>query len=86
MVDLSFISARFLGADDADKAFAPPGEHHPIGLCFDPAESYKPNLTVVFPVVDALQNLVGEDFGSGQKRHAMFSKVGPSFLFVPLEL
>jgi hypothetical protein len=26
MVDFSFISARFPGADDADKVFAPPGE------------------------------------------------------------
>ena len=38
MVDFSFISARFLGADDADEVFTTPGEHHPIHICLDPAE------------------------------------------------
>jgi hypothetical protein len=86
MVDFSFISARFLCTDDADEVFAPPSEHHPIYLCIDPTKRDQANLPVVFPIVDPLQNLIGKDFGSGQKRDAMFGKVGCGFLFVPLEL
>lgn len=66
MVDFSFISARFLGADDADGVFAAPGEHHPIDLCIDPAECDKADLFAVFPVADPLHDLAGRDFGSGQ--------------------
>jgi hypothetical protein len=85
MVDFSSISARFLGADDADYAFAAPDEDHPIDLCVDPAEGDETDLATVFPVVDPLQNLVGEDFGSGQVRDAMLSEVGAGLLFVPFE-
>jgi hypothetical protein len=85
MVDFSFISARFLGADDADEIFAAPSENHPVHFCIDPAERNKTNLSVVFPVVDPLQYLVGKNFGSGQERDAMFGKVGSGFFFVPLE-
>ncbi len=85
MVDFSFISARFLGADDADEVFTEPGEHHPIDLYIDPAKRKKADLPVVFPVVDPLHDLVGKDFGSGQERDAMFGEVGSGFLFVPLE-
>src|SRR5271156_5053822 len=60
MVDFFFISARFLGADDVDEVFAPPGEHHPIHLCIDPAERNKANLSVVFPLVDPLHDFVGK--------------------------
>ncbi len=67
MVDFSFISARFLGADDAYEILAAPGEHHPVDLRIDPAEGDKANLSVVFSVVDPLHDLVGEDFGSGQE-------------------
>jgi len=80
MVDFSFIPARFLGTDDADEVFAPPGEHNPIHLCVDPAESNKANLSVVFPVVDSLHNLVGKDFGSRQERDA----VGRGWLWLSL--
>jgi hypothetical protein len=85
MVDFSFISARFLGTDDADEVFAPPYEHNPIHLCIDPAERNQANLSVLFPVVDSLHDLVGKDFGSGQERDAMFGEVGSGLLFVPLE-
>jgi len=67
MVDFSFISARFLGADDADKVLTTPGEHDAVDLCFDSAESNKANLSVVFPVVDPLHDLVGKDLGGGQE-------------------
>ena len=85
MVDVSFISARFLGADDADEVFATPGVHDPIDLCIDPAECNKANLSVVFAVVDPLHDLVGKNFSSGQERDAMFGEVGAGFLFVPFE-
>ena len=85
MVDFSFISARFLGADDADEIFAAPGENDPVHFCIDRAERDKTNLSVVFPVVDPLQYLVGKNFGSGQERDAMFGEVGSGFFFVPLE-
>jgi hypothetical protein len=58
MVDFSFISARFLGTDDADKVFASPGEHHPGHVCIDPAERNEANLRIVFAVVEPFQNLV----------------------------
>ena len=85
MVDLSFISTRFLGADNADKAFAPPCEHDPIDICIDPAKGNEANLSVVLAVVDPLQNFVGKDFPSGQERDSMFGEVGSGLLFVPLE-
>lgn len=86
MVDFVFISARFLGTDYADEVFAPPSEYHSINLCIDPAEGYKANFSAVFPVVDPLQNLVGKNFGSRQKRNAMFGEVGSGFFFIALEL
>ena len=86
MVDFSFISARFLGADDADKTFAPPSEDHPVHLRVGPAQSDEANLSVIFPVVDSLQNLVGKDFRGGQERNLMFIQVDFGFLLVPLEL
>jgi len=85
MVDFSFISARFLGADDADKAFASPREHHSVHVCIDPAECNEANFPVVFAVVDPLQNLVRENLGGCQERDAVFSEIGFGFLFVPLE-
>jgi len=85
MVDFSFISARFLGADDADEVFTTPGEHHPIHICLDPAERNKANLPVVFPVVDSLQDLAREDFSSGQERDVVLGEVDAGFLLVPLE-
>jgi hypothetical protein len=83
MVDLSFISllaARFLGTDDADEVFALPGEHNSIHLCIDPYRAQS-SLAVVFPVVDPSHDFVGKDFGSGQKRDALFGKVGSGFFF-----
>jgi hypothetical protein len=60
MVDFSFISARFLGADDADKVFSPPGEDDSIHFRVGPAERDEANLSIVFPVVNPLQNLVAK--------------------------
>ena len=86
MVDLSFISARFLGTDHADKGFASPGEDDPVDLGINPAEGNEANLAVVFPVVDPLHDFVGKDLSSGQKRDAMSVEIDPGFIFVPLEL
>lgn len=86
MVDFSFISARFLGADDADEIFAAPGEYDSVYLRIDRAEGNRANLSVVFPVVDPLHDLVGEDFGSGQERDTVFGEVGSGLVFIPLEL
>jgi hypothetical protein len=83
MVDLSFISllaARFLGTDDADEVFALPAEHNSIHLCID-SNRAQSSLAVVFPVVDPSHDFVGKDFSSGQKRDALFGKVGSGFLF-----
>jgi hypothetical protein len=85
MVDFLFISARSLGADNADETVAPPGEHDPINICINPAQGNPANLPLVFAIVDPLQDCVGEDFGSGQKRDAMPGEVGSGFLVVPLE-
>jgi hypothetical protein len=67
IVDFSFISARFLGAYDADEAFAAPSEHNPKHVCINPTESNEANLPIVFPVVDPLHDLVPEDFCGGQE-------------------
>ena len=86
MVDVLFISARFLGADDADKVLAAPGEHDPVNLGFDPAESNPANLFVILPVVDPFHDLVGENLGSRQERDMVLGEVGSGLLFVPLKL
>ena len=72
MVDVSFISARFLGADDANESVTAPGVHHAENFRIRSAESNPANLAIVLPVVDPLHDLVGEDLSSGQKRNAMF--------------
>lgn len=41
MVDFSFISARFLGADDADEGFVAPGVDDAVDLGVDSAECNK---------------------------------------------
>jgi len=85
MVDFSFISARFLGANDAEEVLAAPGEHNPVYLRIDPAEGNPANLSVVFPVVDPLHDLVCKDFGSGQERDTVFGEVGSGLVFIPLK-
>ncbi len=85
MVDFSFISARFLGADDADKVLAAPCKRDAIDLCVSSAERKKTNLSVVRAIVDTFHDLVGKNFGCGQERNAMFDEVGSGFLFIPLE-
>ena len=52
VVDLSFISARFLGTDDADQIFATPGEHDPIHVHINSTERNPTDLSIIFPVVD----------------------------------
>jgi hypothetical protein len=86
MVDFSFICARFLCADDADQVFAAPGEHDPVDERIDPAEGNPANLSVVFPVVHPLHDLVGKDFGSGQERDSVFGEVDSGLVLIPLEL
>jgi len=86
MVDVSFISARFLGANDADEPVAAPGVHHAKNFRLRSSESNPANFAIVLSVVDPLQDLVGEDFCSRQEGHAVFGKVGSGLLFVPLEL
>ncbi len=71
MVEFSFISARFLNADDANEAFATPSEHNSINLHLDPTKSDKADLSIVFSVVDPLQSIVCKDLGGGQKRDAV---------------
>ena len=85
MVDFPFISARFLGADDADEIFAAPGENDPVHFCIDSAERDKTNLSVVLPVVRSASVSRWQKFGSGQERDAMLGKGGSGFFFVPLE-
>lgn len=64
MVDLSFILARFLCADDAHQIFVTPHVDDPINLRIDPAQRDSLNLAAILPVVDALQHLVLEDGGT----------------------
>jgi len=85
MVDFSFISARFLGADDANEVFAPPGEHDPVNLRVCPAQGNEANLSVVFTIVDPLEDLVGENFCGSEERDLVLAQVDSGFLFVPLE-
>src|ERR1700723_3448437 len=66
-VDFCFIPARFLGADDAAEVFASFGEQPLIHLSIDPTEPSKANLPGLFVVVDPLDDLVGEVFGSGKE-------------------
>jgi hypothetical protein len=61
MVDLSFISARFLCADDADHILTTPCLYDPEYLCIDPAQRNPSHLAVIFPVGDALKHLALED-------------------------
>jgi len=67
MVDVSFISARFLDADDANESVTAPGVHHTEDFRIRSAESNPANLAVVLPVIDPLHDLVGEDLGSRQE-------------------
>ena len=79
MVDFSFISARFLGADDADEVFATPGVHDPIDLCIDPAECNKANLSVVFAVIDPLHDLVGKISAAVRNETRCLAKLALAF-------
>jgi hypothetical protein len=81
MIDFSFISARFLGAD-ANKVFVLPCENNRVDLRVGPTQSDE---SVVFTVVDSLQDLIGKDLCDGEERNPVFAQIDFGFLFVPLE-
>ncbi len=85
MVGFSFISARFLGVNNADEVLAPPCEDDSIDISVDATKSNETGFSVILPVVDPFQNLVGKNFSSGQERDTVFGEIGFSFRFVPLE-
>jgi hypothetical protein len=49
MVDFSFISARFLGADDADEVIAAPGEDNAVDLRIGSAQRRVPQVSILRP-------------------------------------
>ena len=68
MVDVLFISARFLGTDDADEPVTASGVDHAEDFRLRSAESNPADFTIVLPVVNPLHDLIGEDLGSRQER------------------
>ena len=59
---------------------------HAVDIRFDAAKSYEPKLAVVFPSIDFLHNLVGENRGRGEKRNAVLRNILGRLVLVPLEL
>jgi hypothetical protein len=85
MVDLSFIFARSLCADDPHHIFVTPRVDDPINLRIVSAQRNPSNLGVIFPVVDALQHLVLEDGSSREKLDQVLPQIGSGLSLIPLE-
>jgi hypothetical protein len=86
VVGFSLMFARFLHADDPNDPIAAPCVGYAVNLSFDAAKGYESQFAVVLPIIDPLDDFVGENLGGGEKRDAVLGDVLRRLVLVPLEL